>query len=70
MTFEKAWKKLPECCIAAAENCSADSGQNRIQDLIDGVEHELQMAAEGQDGCITPKQVKQCKAYLSWLRKG
>ncbi len=66
ITFTEAMKRLPGCCICAVDNCIDDNGET-IGSIIAGVDHELTMYAEDQDGCITAKERSQCVRYLQWL---
>lgn len=64
MTFEKAKRELPACCMCAFESC--DTGESRIKDLVDGCFHELDLYHEGEEN-LTPAEAKQVSAYLRKL---
>ena len=62
-----AMKEFPACCISAYENLKSDSGKgDNLKDMLDAVDHELTLYAEGQDGCITPREQSQC---IRWKQK-
>jgi len=67
--IERALRKVPACCYSAVESCIMDDGYPSFQAIEDGVEHELQMYAEDQDGCITAKERNECVRFLKWLHK-
>lgn len=61
LTMQILREKLPACCLCAYENLLADSGKpDNLRDMLDAIEHELTMYAEGQDGCITAKERNEC----------
>jgi hypothetical protein len=63
--YVQARRRLPACCVSTFENLQADSnGAERIQDLVDAVQHEMTLYAEDQDGCITAKERSECGRYL------
>jgi len=65
-SYSEAMKRLPACCVCAVENCVQDTGET-ISSIVAGVNHELTMYAEDQDGCITAKERNVCVRYLRWL---
>jgi hypothetical protein len=67
-TFTEAMKRLPACCVCAVDACVQDTGET-VQSIVAGVEHELTMYAEDQDGCITAKERNQCVRYLQWMKE-
>lgn len=66
--FDAALKKSPACCLEAIDACVQDTGEN-IESIIAGVEHEITMHDEGQDGAISLNQRRLCAQYLVWLRQ-
>lgn len=68
--YAEAIRMMPKCCAITYDNLQSDShGAEHVQDIIDAVEHELQLWKEGQDGCISGLEAAKCVAFLRWVRK-
>lgn len=62
MTFARAYKRFPACCMGAWDE------QRTVTSLVYAVDHELTMFKEGQDGCITNKERAECSHFMGWLQ--
>ncbi len=67
-TFEEALKRVPSCCSSAVESCLTDKTCEPLGSIIAGVEFELDLRAEGQDGCITAKERREAEKFLRWIK--
>jgi hypothetical protein len=65
-SYQEARKKFPSCCLGALESTEADSGET-VEALLAAVEHELDLYAEDQDGCITDRQRNECVRFKEWF---
>jgi hypothetical protein len=66
--YDTAMLKLPACCEYAVEMCVCDTGET-VDSIIAGVEHEMTLHEEDQDGCISAAEYKQCLRFLRALKK-
>lgn len=67
-TYATAIKRMPACCASAVEACESDRSIAPIQNLIDGVRHELDLYQEGEEN-ISLSEANECARFLEWIKR-
>lgn len=66
--FWYAMTRLPECCELSVADCVEDTGET-IESIRAGVEHEIALYRDGNDGCINRREYDECVRYLRRIGK-
>jgi len=67
VTIKAVRKRIPACALAAVEACESDPACGAIENIIAGVEHELDLYREGEEN-ISHRAAFLCSSFLKWVQ--